>query len=138
MKKIIFIFIISLFISPINIFAQDKPEESSGSPDNSSASPDSKSYIPFKDRIFVGGSFALSFGNVTYIGVSPIVGYHFTPKLSGGVGISYYYWKDNIYHYENSIYGGLLFSRYIVYKGLFLEADFEANNNYAYFNDADN
>jgi len=49
-----------------------------------------------------------------------------------GVGGSYYYWRDNYNHYENSIYGGLLMTRYVVFKGLFLEGDFEENNQVVY------
>jgi hypothetical protein len=52
--------------------------------------------------------------------------------LTSGIGGSYYYWRDNYYNYETSIYGGLLFSRFDVYKGLYVEGDFEANNLDAY------
>jgi len=83
---------------------------------------------PLSDRIFVGGNLALTFGSVTYIGVAPVVGYMLTPKWMAGVGASYYYFKDNYYHYESSIYGGLLMTRYVLFKGLFVEGDFEENN----------
>ena len=91
-----------------------------------------KPKVPFKDRISVGGNIAFSFGTYTYIGVAPIVFYNVTPSWLVGLGGSYYYWKDTYYDVESSIYGGLALSRYIIFKGLFVEADFEANNLDAY------
>lgn len=133
MKIILQLFFVTLLLLPVSMSAQTNREEGSASP----SLPGSQSYgdikPAFKDRISVGGSFALSFGNITYIGVSPVVGYSITPKWTAGLGMSYYYWRDNVYNYENSIYGGLVFTRYIVYKGLFLEGNFELNNQYAYY-----
>lgn len=85
---------------------------------------------PFKDRLFVGGNFGLTFGTITNIEVAPIVGYNVKPNWAVGVGARYSYYQDNFYSppYKTNIYGGLVFTRYIVYKGLFLEGNFEANN----------
>ena len=90
----------------------------------------SKPKIPLKDRIFVGGNFGFTFGSVTSVEISPQIGYKLTPNWSAGVGFRYSYYQDNYYTppYKTSIYGGLVFSRYIIFKGLFLEGDFEANN----------
>lgn len=94
------------------------------------ASSPQKPKVPFKDRIFVGGNFGLTFGTVTNIEIAPQVGYLLKPNWSAGLGIRYSYYQDNYYvpPYKTNIYGGLLFSRYVIYKGLFLEGDFEANN----------
>ncbi len=93
---------------------------------------DSAAKVPFKDRIFVGGSLGLSFGDYTFIEVAPIVGYKITDALSAGVGGRYSYVNVNDqflgYSYNYNSYGGSLFSRFIVYKGIFLAAEFEANN----------
>lgn len=97
--------------------------------DSTRTNADSKPKKPFSDRIFIGGNVALSFNNFYFvIGASPIVGYRVTENWSVGVGASYYYYKDNYYNYSTSIYGGLLMSRYIVYRGLFVEGNFELNN----------
>src|SRR6266513_405685 len=88
----------------------------------------SKPKKPLSDLIFIGGNLALTFGSITFVGASPIVGYKVSDNWSVGVGGSYYYYKDNYYNYSTSIYGVLLMSRYIVYKGLFVEGDFEENN----------
>jgi hypothetical protein len=93
---------------------------------------DSTAKTPFKDRLFVGGSLGLSFGDYTFVEVAPIVGYKITDALSAGIGGRYSYVNvnDSYYgiSYSYSSYGGSLFSRYIVYKGIFLAAEFEANN----------
>lgn len=88
---------------------------------------------PLSQRIYVGGNLGFYFGNTTYIAVSPIVGYRFTENFTAGVGGTYQYWKDNYNNYPASnVYGGLLFGRYNIYKGLFLETDLEFNNLDAY------
>ena len=40
----------------------------------------------FMDKLFLGGNFGLQFGTVTNIEFSPLVGYHITNRLAGGVG----------------------------------------------------
>ena len=96
--------------------------------DSTSTNLNSKPKTPLSDRIFVGGNVALTFGSITFVGASPIVGYKVSDDWSVGLGGSYYYYRDKYYNYSTSIYGGLLMSRYIVYKGLFVEGDFEENN----------
>ena len=48
------------------------------------------------DRIFFGGNFGMQFGTITNIEVSPLVGYHITPRLSAGVGTRFEYFKDKV------------------------------------------
>jgi hypothetical protein len=86
----------------------------------------------FSDRLVFGGNFGLSFGSYTSILVAPTVGYRVTDNFTAGLGLSYQYWRDNFYDVSNSIYGGMLYGRYNVFKGLFVEADFEMNNTLAY------
>ena len=92
-----------------------------------------KEKVPFKDRIFIGGSLGLQFGSATYIDVSPLVGYNITKKLQAGIGFTYIYYKvkDPNYsynNYETSIYGGRLFSRYYILQNLFAHAEYEILN----------
>lgn len=112
-----------LILIPLGAFAQS---DSTAVENNNT-----RTRKPLSDRIFVGGNAALTFGTITYIGVAPIVGYKMTDNWLVGVGGSYYYYRDNFYDFSTSIYGGLLMTRYLVYKGLFAEADFEENNQLA-------
>ena len=111
--------VLTLTLASFSSFAQ---KDSTLTPQNT------KPEKPFSDRIFIGGNAALTFGTITFVGASPIVGYKVTDDWSVGVGGSYYYFRDNFYDYSTSIYGGLLMSRYIVYRGLFIEGNFEENN----------
>src|SRR6187401_1866071 len=87
-KILLFFLLVNLLINtPFSGSAQMSTEEE-------------KPKIPFKDRVFIGGGLALSFGSYTYVGVSPIIGYRVTPRLTSGIGGSYYYWRDNYYNYE--------------------------------------
>jgi len=95
----------------------------------------------FRDRLFFGGNFGLSFGNTTSIVVSPLAGLRITPRLDGGLGLRYEYFKYNYPGYvpfETHIFGGSIFSRYMVIKdiseaiglgglnsGLFLQGEYE-------------
>lgn len=119
------IFCLSLFLSlSLASFAQ-------------SGSDNPYSNLPFKERLFFGGDFGLSFGSVTYIRIAPLVGYAVSPKFSLGLGPSYQYWKYSDFpDSEQSIWGGTLFARYFVLESLFLQSDLEVLNLEAYNFDA--
>jgi len=64
----------------------------------------------FKDRIYTGGGVGFSTSSYsTYLSLSPTIGYMITPKLSGGVGVTYQYFKDKIYDADDHRYGGNVF-----------------------------
>lgn len=76
---------------------------------------------------FYGGGLALSFGDVDFVSISPLVGYRITPVVSAGVGLQYIYRNDDRYgqSYSTTDYGGYVFSRFHVVPGLFLSASYE-------------
>lgn len=82
----------------------------------------------FSDRLFYGGNFGLMFGTVTYIELSPLIGYRITDRLSAGPGVSYIYMQDNRYDLSTSIYGGRLFARYNFTDYLFGHGEYEVLN----------
>lgn len=85
--------------------------------------------IAFKDRLFFGGNLGLSFGTLTFIDVSPLVGVMITPKLSGGVGTTFQYFEDNRFQGSAGFsYGGRLFGRYNVLPNIFAHAEYEGIN----------
>lgn len=81
----------------------------------------------WKERIYFGGGFGLSGGsNSAYISLSPIVGYMITQRLSGGVGVTYQYVKSG--DFDDNRYGGQLFLRMNLFKGIFLYSSYEFIN----------
>ncbi|MES2628005.1 MAG: hypothetical protein V4616_03455 [Bacteroidota bacterium] len=75
------------------------------------------------ERITFGGDFGLGFGSITYVNVSPLVGYRFTDNFTGGVGVIYQYLKynKNVYgvQFETNTYGGRIFGRYRFLENFF-------------------
>ena len=72
------------------------------------------------DRFFFGGNFGMQFGTITNIEISPLVGYHITPRLSAGIGTKFEYFKDKglYYPFETTIFGGSVFSRFVIIQNL--------------------
>ncbi len=92
--------------------------------------------VPLSDRISFGGDFGLSFGSITYINISPIVGYRLTDKFTGGVGVIYQYLKYNKqilgFDFQTTTYGGRVFGRYRFLENAFGIAEFQNLNREAY------
>ncbi len=111
--------ILTLFIVSISslAFAQWGEEEMSDKP-------------TFRDRIFTGGGFGLSFSTYyNYFSLSPIIGYKITPKFVGGIGLQYqhYQYKTNPSISTNN-YGGSVFLRYKIFAPFFLHTEYEYLN----------
>ena len=87
---------------------------------------DLKNTKPNFERWQLGGEIALNFGTITYINLSPRVGYRFTEKFTVGSGIIYNYLKDSRFDgFEFSTYGGLLYANYSVLPELMLVSEFQ-------------
>lgn len=85
----------------------------------------------FWKRSFTGGGFGLSFGTITNINLSPQFGYRITDNFWAGVGVTYIYFSQRYSGYpkfQTNIYGGRVFLRYIVWKGIFVHAENEMLN----------
>lgn len=72
------------------------------------------------DRINIGGNFALSFGTITNVNISPSVSYQLTDIIDVGVGGIYTYYKSELPfdYYETTIYGGNMFANLLVIPDL--------------------
>src|SRR5260221_12855458 len=80
------------------------------------------------DKIYIGGTFGLQFGNNTFVDLAPQFGYRLTDRLMAGVGVTYIYYKyTDPYHvypaFSSNVYGGNIFSRYLVWENLFAQVE---------------
>lgn len=141
MKKIILI--IALFFFYSISFAQvegvevEKPKEEKKQEekkeDKKDKDDEDEEKMTLLDRFYFGGNLGASFGTITYVNVSPMVGFRLTKRFSVGVGGSYQYWKDKRYTpaFTQNIYGGSLFSRFVIAENflntgnLFAHAEYE-------------
>jgi hypothetical protein len=87
------------------------------------------------NRLFFGGNFGLSFGDYTFINITPQVGYQFNRYLAAGAGLSFigtgyttYYTNGSKYSKETYNSAGLnIFGRVYPIPFLFLQAQPEYN-----------
>jgi hypothetical protein len=94
--------------------------------------PEKKGFDP--QRLFFGGNFGLTFGNFTFINVSPVVGYRITNMFSAGTQINFIYQSNKINYAANTYskseyaYVGLgVFGRFNPVKFLLLNVQPEMN-----------
>ena len=127
MRPYILIFL-ALFLMTFSSQMMAQEDSTDYATDNKEAQappPAQKTRPPIKDKIYFGGNLGLSFGTVTSIAIEPLIGWKWTPKLSSGLVLSYWYFKDNRYvpEYESSSYGYRLFTRYRVIPQIYLHAE---------------
>ncbi len=83
------------------------------------------------DKVYFGGGLGGGFTQYeTALDLSPIMGYKVTPKFSVGIGGVYNYYENRFYSptFKINIYGGCLFTRYIITDFLFLHAEYQPLN----------
>ncbi len=87
-----------------------------------------------RSRLFVGGNFGLSFGNFTFINISPQLGYRFDDYFAAGVGVNgqfsqrkYKSGNTTIYKDRYGIGGMNLFGRFYPIQQGFIQLQPEMN-----------
>jgi hypothetical protein len=89
-----------------------------------------------KEKLFLGGSLGLTFGDYTFINISPHLGYHFTKTVAAGFGINaqYVQFKDwdngDEFQQRQTIFGLNIFGRVYPISHLMLQAQPEVNYSY--------
>jgi hypothetical protein len=161
MKNIVLLFFISFFCA--HIFAQEenydmpKPKapvyldtdeelpnsapQTNKKSNTSNSATDSvppRKFNPSKLRI--GGNFGLQFGNYTYVNISPTVGYLFLKdRMEAGAGPVFMYqsFRDPYSNYKESyaLYGGDLYARGYIWKGIFAQAQYDLINKESYYDE---
>jgi len=103
LKHILKIFLLLILLQVItfnSIFAQREREEPP----------------PLKERLFYGGNFALQFGTITNIQLSPVIGVWLLPRIAVAAGPDYRFYK---YSYDKTnIYGGKAYTEFVLIQNL--------------------
>jgi len=117
MRLLLFLLICTLGLSSL---AQDK--EASNSLEG----------VPFSQRLYTGGDLGFSFGTITFVNINPLVGYRIDKKWSAGISAKYIYYRERFpeynWEYSNSMYGGSVFTRYLIGNSFLAHAEFETVN----------
>jgi len=131
-RKLIFL-IILVFIGIATSFPQDTPPQDTINQEQVKEAPP-KQKKSIGDKFYFGGYLNMSFGNYTFIGIEPMIGYKLIPRLSVGAKIRYDYMKDKRYDetYTSSNYGASVFSRLVLFRGLYAHVEY-AGYNYKYY-----
>lgn len=74
------------------------------------------------NRWVFGGNISAQFGNTTFVGANPSVGYRLTNRLTAGAGGMYYYWDQRGFE-GASIYGPTMYARMGIANNLLSEGD---------------
>lgn len=81
------------------------------------------------DNLFFGGNMGLQFGTITYINLSPVVGYRVSDRVNAGVGLTYIYLSQNFPGgFKDNMIGGKVFGQYFVWNGVFAHTEYEIVN----------
>ncbi len=94
-----------------------------------SAPPTQSSKPPLRDRIYWGGSVVFSIGgDVSTIGVYPMVAYKLRPKWSVGLEAGYEHVSYDDFDQSADNYGGSVFTRYRLIPRMYLHAEYQMIN----------
>jgi len=89
---------------------------------------DSTGFNRLKDRFYGGGNLGAGFGALSYVNLSPLVGFKFTDRFSIGSRPSYQLVYEaaskNAYH----VFGGSVLGRYRVFERAFVTTEYELLN----------
>ncbi|MDH4069957.1 MAG: hypothetical protein OEV30_05995 [Ignavibacteria bacterium] len=79
-----------------------------------------------RSKVFYGGTVGVSFGSYFRLSLQPMVGYNFTPKISGGVKAIYEYINDSRFAQDVTWhnFGGSVFGRYRFVPQAYLHTEF--------------
>jgi hypothetical protein len=133
MKSILCILMITLLVAGISFGQETDTSQVSTQQQQEQTQtqkPAKKQQPPIYKRVYLGGYMSLTVGSYTRIGVYPLIGYKFTPKLSAGLKFGYEYVSDNRYasNYTTNNYGGSIFGRYRVIPRLYAHVEYEMIN----------
>jgi hypothetical protein len=114
--------VVGMSMAPVG--AQDTPP--SAPPGGGTPPPPPPPKKSLSERLYFGGNVGVSFGDVTYVDVSPYMGIDLGHNWSGGLGVFYRYRDDERYepNLSTSDYGASVFARYRPVPPLYLHAEY--------------
>lgn len=82
------------------------------------------------DNLRIGGSFGASFGQITFVELSPTLGYLIKDYWLAGLGGRYMFYEDKnpYYHYRTNIYGGSVFNQFYLLENFIIHSEVEILN----------
>jgi len=97
---------------------------------------------PKVNKWFAGGMIGAGFSSYySYFSIEPMVGYNITPAFQVGTRLSYIFTSEKVYNgyqdikFNSNSYGIGLFTRYIIYKGIMAQVEYDnLNLEYVYYN----
>ncbi len=110
-----------LFLSAC-IFCVAQKRDDEYASENGNPTPKNESKIN-KDRWVLGGNFGGFIGEVSFVQISPMVGYKLTENLTSGVGLNYILAASN--DLTMNVVGGSVWTRYRILPTVFLHSEFE-------------
>lgn len=115
MKRLLLISLVLLLSFSVN--AQYTRDDAPASLSDSGRGQKPPQPYNFWDHVSIGGNFGLQFGQVTFVGLSPLMNYHFNDNFTAGIGPIYQYLNitdPTGYYapYTSSIYGGRVTATY--------------------------
>ncbi len=121
-----FLIIAILILSSLPAKSQANEESETGS--SSIQKKEKKGFDP--KRLVFGGSLGATFGSITYVEISPRVGYKLTDQWIAGVGFKYAYYeeKNTFFNYSTNMYGGGVYTQYYFLKYFVAHAEYEVLN----------
>ncbi len=124
--KISTLLFLSLLLSSLALKSQDYVNEE----DDKKPEPKKENTTKLIDRLVFGGNFGASFGDFTYVDISPSVGYRVTDAFTLGTGITYTYYKNNVVRptYSTNFYGGRWFGQYTFFESIVTHVEYELLN----------
>jgi len=89
-----------------------------------------------RENLRFGGSLGAAFGNTTFIDISPMVGYQFTPRFQAGLGFIYNYYsirdRRTNYRFSMHVFGVNPYAQFVIVQipqfHLFLRAEYALVN----------
>jgi hypothetical protein len=108
--RFFYIFIILNFLSAFSFAQTDSTKKTEDGRKPFEKKPNN---IDWRDRFYWGGNVGASFGSITFVDLSPLVGVRVTKQFSIGLGAIYNYYSYNYagVKYSTNLYGSRIYAR---------------------------